>query len=64
MQKQYHKRTTLRSKSSTIKGLLNAPDPEKMQERDAEYLALTIAHLIHGTSEPLGMTVAQRYDVP
>ncbi len=29
MQKQYCKRTTLRSKSSTIKGLLYAPDPEK-----------------------------------
>ncbi len=29
MQEQYHKRTTLRSKSSTIKGLLYAPDPEK-----------------------------------
>ncbi len=36
MQKQYHKRTTLRSKSSTIKGLLYAPDPEKTQERDAK----------------------------
>jgi hypothetical protein len=29
MQKQYHKKTTLHSKSSTIKGLLYAPDPEK-----------------------------------
>jgi hypothetical protein len=32
MQKQYHKRTTLRSKSSTIKGLLNARDPEKCEK--------------------------------
>jgi hypothetical protein len=32
MQKQYHKRTTLRSKSSTIKGLLYAHDPEKHEK--------------------------------
>jgi hypothetical protein len=32
MQKQYRKRTTLRSKSSTIKGLLYAPDPEKCKK--------------------------------
>ncbi len=35
-----------------------------MQGRDAEWSALTIACLIHGASEPLGMIVAQRYDVP
>jgi hypothetical protein len=29
MQKQYRIRTTLHSKSSTINGLLNTPDPEK-----------------------------------
>ncbi len=32
MQKQYHKRTTLHSESSTIKGLLYAPDPEKHEK--------------------------------
>ncbi len=32
MQKQYRKRTTLRSESSTIKGLLYAPDPEKREK--------------------------------
>jgi hypothetical protein len=32
MQKQYHKRTTLCSKSSTIKGLLYTPDPEKRKK--------------------------------
>jgi hypothetical protein len=32
MQKQYHKRTILRSESSTIKGLLYAPDPEKCEK--------------------------------
>jgi hypothetical protein len=31
MQEQYRKRTTLRSKSSTIKGLLYAPDLEKRE---------------------------------
>ncbi len=53
MQKQYHQRTTLRTW-----------EPWRMQERDAEWLALTIAHHIHGTSVPLEMTVAQRYDLP
>ncbi len=32
MQKQYRKRSTLHSKSSTIKGLLYAPDPEKREK--------------------------------
>ncbi len=32
MRKQYHKRTTLHSKSSTIKGLLYAHDPEKRKK--------------------------------
>ncbi len=32
MQKQYPKRTTLCSKSSTIKGLLYAPDPDKCKK--------------------------------
>jgi hypothetical protein len=32
MQEQYRKRTTLRSKSSTIKGLLYSPDPEKCKK--------------------------------
>jgi hypothetical protein len=32
MQKQYHKRTTLCRKSSTIKGLLYAHDPEKREK--------------------------------
>ncbi len=36
MREQYRKRTTLCSESSTIKGLLYAPDPKKLQERDAE----------------------------
>ncbi len=49
-------------KSSTIKGLLYAPDPEK--ERDAEWSAPTIVRHIHSASVPLGMTVDQRYDVP
>jgi hypothetical protein len=52
MQKQYHRRTTLRTR------------PWKTQERDAEWSAPTIAHHIHGASVPLGTTVAQRYDVP
>ncbi len=32
MQKQYHKRTTLRSKSSTLNGLLYVHDPEKHEK--------------------------------
>ncbi len=32
MQEQYHKRITLPSESSTIKGLLYAPDPEKCKK--------------------------------
>jgi hypothetical protein len=32
MRKQYHKRTTLRSESSTMKGLLYAHDPEKCEK--------------------------------
>ena len=32
MQREYHKRTTLRSKSSTIKGLLYAPDPDNCKK--------------------------------
>ncbi len=32
MQRQYHKRTTLRSKISTIKGLLYAPDPDNRKK--------------------------------
>jgi hypothetical protein len=36
----------------------------KMQERDAEWSAPTIARHIHSASVPLGTTVAQRYDVP
>jgi hypothetical protein len=32
MQKQYQERTTLRSESSTIKGLLYAHDPEKRKK--------------------------------
>jgi hypothetical protein len=31
MQREYHKRTTLHSKSSTIKGLLYAPDPDNRE---------------------------------
>ncbi len=38
--------------------------PWRMWEKDAEWSALTIAHCIHGASEPLGMTVAQIYDIP
>ncbi len=53
MQKQYQERTTLRTW-----------EPWRTQERDAEWSAPTIAHHIHGASEPLGTTVAQRYDVP
>ncbi len=53
MWKQYHQRTTLCTW-----------EPWRMQERDAEYLAPTIAHHIHGASEPLGTTVIWRYDVP
>ena len=33
MQREYCKRTTLRSKSSTIKGLLYAPDPQECKKR-------------------------------
>ncbi len=32
MQREYHKRTTLRRKSSTIKGLLYAPDPDNRKK--------------------------------
>ena len=53
MQKQYHRRTTLRTW-----------EPWRIQERDAEWSAPTIAHHIHSASEPLGTTVAWRYDVP
>ncbi len=53
MQKQYHQRITLRTW-----------EPWRMQERDSEWSALTIAHHIHGASVPLGTTVAWRYDVP
>ncbi len=53
MQKQYHHRTTLRTW-----------EPWRMQGRDAEWLASTIAHHIRGASEPLETTVAWRYDVP
>ncbi len=51
MQKQYQERTTLRTW------------PWKTQGRDTEWSAPTIAHHIHSASVPLGMTVAQRYDV-
>ncbi len=51
MWKQYQERTTL------------CIWPLRMQERDAEWSAPTIACHIHGTSVPLGMTVAWRYDV-
>jgi hypothetical protein len=53
MQKQYQERTTL----CTL-------EPRSTQERDAEQSAPTIARHIHGASVPLGMPVAQRYDVP
>ena len=53
MQKQYRKRTTLRSESSTIKGLLYAPDPEK-REKATLSDATTIARHIHGASVLLG----------
>jgi hypothetical protein len=50
MQKQYHKRTTLCSKSSTIKGLLYAPDPEKcktkMMSDQPELLRITSTALL------------------
>ncbi len=52
MQKKYHGRTTLRTW------------PWKPQERDAEWSAQNITHHIHGASEPLGTTVAWRYDIP
>ncbi len=39
-------------------------EPWRMQDRDAEWSAPTFARHIHGTSVPLGTTVAQRYDVP
>ncbi len=48
-QKQYHHRTTLRTW-----------EPWKMQGRDAEWSASNITRHIHGASEPLGTTVAQR----
>jgi hypothetical protein len=53
MWKQYHQKTTLCTWEHW-----------RTQERDAEYLAPTIARIIHSASEPLGMTFAQRYDVP
>ncbi len=52
MQKQYHRRTTLRTW------------PWKTQKRDADWSAPTIPHHIHGASVLLGTTVAQRYDIP
>jgi hypothetical protein len=62
MQKQYHKRTTLRSKSSTIKGLLYAPDPEKrekgMLSDQPQLSCITSTVLLCCWGR-----VAQRYDV-
>ncbi len=52
MQKQYQERTTL------------CTWPWRTKERDAEWSALTIAHHIYSTSVPLGMTVAQIYNIP
>ncbi len=52
MQKQYHRRTTLRTW------------PWKMQERDAEWSAPDYRASHPRCFVPLGMTVAQRYDVP
>jgi hypothetical protein len=51
-------------KSSTIEGLLCALDPEKRKKGMLSDRPPTIACHIYGTSVPLGMTVAQRYDVP
>jgi hypothetical protein len=39
MQRQYRKKTTLRSKSSTIKGQLYAPDPDNHEKGMLDYIA-------------------------
>ncbi len=68
MQKQYRKRTTLRSKSSTIKGLLYTPDPEKREKEmlsDQPQLShvtsmALLCHWGHSRSKiwhPLGLTL-------
>jgi hypothetical protein len=49
VQRQYRKQTTLRSKSSTLKGLLYAPEPHN-REKGTLSDQPTIAHLIHGAS--------------
>jgi hypothetical protein len=62
MQKQYHKRTTLNSKRSTMKGLLYAHDPEKCEKG----MLSDQPRLLRVTSTALlcvGDGVAKRYDI-
>ncbi len=55
MQREYRKRTTLRSKNQYQQRTTLCTWPWQLQERDAEWSAPTIARLIHGTSVLLGM---------
>ena len=64
MQKQYHNGLLYAAKAVPIEGLLYTPDPEKRKKGMLSDRPPTIACHIYGTSVPLGMTVAQRYDVP
>ncbi len=62
MQREYRNRTTLRSKSSTIKGLLYAPDPDKRKKgmlSDQPWLSRVTSMALCA----VGDIVAQRYDV-
>jgi hypothetical protein len=62
VQRQYRKRTTLRSKSSTIKGLLYAPDPHNCKKgtlSDQPQLSCISSTALCA----VGDKVAQRYDV-
>ncbi len=61
--KEYHKRTTLRSESSTIKGLFYTPDPENA--RKGRWVISPNYPAWHPWRFcAIGDVVAQRYDVP
>ncbi len=62
MQKQYHKRTTLRSERSNHKRTTLCTCPEKCKKRTLSDQPQLPRHIL-GASVPLGLTVAQRYDI-
>ncbi len=63
MQKQYRKRTTLRSESSTITGLLYAPDPEKNVRKGRWVISPNYCMSHPRRFCVVGDVVAQRYDL-